>query len=142
MRTAIDRRVNEGRFRVIPVLLPGAERPKRSSLPPFLVSTTWVEFRRSLDDEEAFHRLVCGIRGIEPGLGPGVAIVEGCCPYRGLEAFGAEHALFFFGREALTEWLLEALRPRPPALRAASWPSSAPRVAASRRSRSPDSSRP
>ena len=113
MRYAIDRRVNEGRFRVITVLLPGAERPKRSSLPPFLVSTTWVEFRRSLDDEEAFHQLVCGIRGIEPGPGPGVAIVEGFCPYRGLEAFGAEHALFFFGREALTGWLLDALRPAP-----------------------------
>ncbi len=112
MRAAIDRRVREGggRFRVIPVLLPGAERGERSRLPTFLVATTWVEFRRSLDDEDAFHRLVCGVRGVEPGPGPGQAVYEGECPYRGLQFFDVEHAPFFFGREALTGWLLDALR--------------------------------
>jgi hypothetical protein len=112
MRAAIDRRVGEsqGDFRVIPVLLPGAERGERGRLPTFLVATTWVEFRRSLDDEDAFHRLVCGIRGIEPGPGPGGAICEGECPYRGLRFFDVEHTPFFFGREALTGWLLDALR--------------------------------
>jgi hypothetical protein len=30
-------------------------------------ATTWVEFRETMDDEEAFRRFVCGIRGIEPG---------------------------------------------------------------------------
>ena len=46
MRAAIDRRVCDTgrRFRVIPVLLPAAERPERSSLPTFLAATTWVEF--------------------------------------------------------------------------------------------------
>jgi energy-coupling factor transporter ATP-binding protein EcfA2 len=112
MRAAIDRRVreSEGRFRVIPVLLPGAERGERGRLPTFLVATTWVEFRRSLDEEDAFHRLVCGIRGVEPGPGPGQAIYAGECPYRGLQFFDVEHAPFFFGREALTGWLLNALR--------------------------------
>jgi PAS domain S-box-containing protein len=112
MRAAIDRRVRESQthFRVIPVLLPGAERGKRSRLPSFLVATTWVEFRRSLDDEDAFHRLVCGIRGDEPGPGPGQEIYEGECPYRGLQFFDVEHAPFFFGREALTGWLLDALQ--------------------------------
>ena len=57
MRAAIDRRVREGRFRVIPVLLPGAKREERSRLPSFMVATTWVEFRKSLNDDEAFHRL-------------------------------------------------------------------------------------
>src|SRR5690242_13741622 len=63
MRAAIDRRVGEteGRFRVIPVLLPGATREQRSRLPVFLVRNTWVEFRQSLDEEEALHRLVSGI---------------------------------------------------------------------------------
>ena len=53
MRAAIDRWVSEtkSRFRVIPVLLPGAKRAERSSLPTFLVATTWVQFRNSLDDE-------------------------------------------------------------------------------------------
>ena len=35
------------------------------------------------------------------------------CPYRGLEFFGEAHSPFFFGREALTERLLDALRPAP-----------------------------
>jgi hypothetical protein len=57
MRAAIDQRVQESnrRFRVIPVLLPGAERGERSSLPTFLAATTWVEFRDSIDDQDAFH---------------------------------------------------------------------------------------
>jgi len=48
MRAAIDRRVNSKGFRVIPVLLPGVERPARDLLPAFLAATTWVEFRTSL----------------------------------------------------------------------------------------------
>lgn len=73
MRAAINRRVTESnkRFRVIPVLLPGVEQPERSSLPAFLVAATWVEFHDSIDDQDAFHRLVCGIRGRTPGPGPG-----------------------------------------------------------------------
>jgi hypothetical protein len=113
MRAAIDRRVGDSgkHFRVIPVLLPGAERAERSSLPTFLVATTWVEFRDSLDDQYAFHLLICGIRGIEPGTGPDQAIYEGQCPYRGLRVFDVDDTAFFFGREALVQWLLNELRP-------------------------------
>ncbi|MGO9597505.1 MAG: tetratricopeptide repeat protein [Isosphaeraceae bacterium] len=115
MRAAIARRVGEkeGQFRVIPVLLPGMERPERGRLPAFLTATTWVEFRHSLDDEETYRRLLCGIRGEEPGAGPDGAPFTGQCPYRGLEVFDVEHAPFFFGREALTEWLVVALRASP-----------------------------
>jgi hypothetical protein len=66
MSVAINRRVYEQRFRAIPVLLPGA---KRESLSAFLVNTDWVEFRGSIDDSDAFHRLVCGIRGVAPEPG-------------------------------------------------------------------------
>ena len=120
MRAAINRRVtasrsanSRDRFRVIPVLLPGVTRPERSLLAAFLVSTTWVEFRATLDEAEPFRRLVCGIRGVEPGDAPGQPVLEGECPYRGLEFFDVAHARFFFGREALTEWLLTALRRTP-----------------------------
>jgi hypothetical protein len=115
MRAAIDQRVRDSgkRFRVIPILLPGAKRAERSSLPTFLAATTWVEFRDSLDDQDAFHRLVCGIRGVEPGASPGQAIYEGQCPYRGLRVFDVGDAPFFFGREALVQWLLNELRPAP-----------------------------
>ncbi len=115
MRQSIRRRVEnrEKVFRVIPVLLPGLERPERSKLPDFLTATTWVEFRDSLDDPSAFHRLLCGIRGIEPGMGAGAAVFEGKNPYRGLELFDVEHAPLFFGREASTEWLLVALKRKP-----------------------------
>src|SRR5215469_11178900 len=112
MRAAIDQRVRESgrQFRVIPVLLPGAQRAERSSLPTFLAATTWAEFRDSLDDADAFHRLVCGIRGLEPGAGPGQAIHEGQCPYRGLRVFDVGDTPFFFGREALIQWLLNEVR--------------------------------
>jgi len=112
MRAAIDRRVRESssRFRVIPVLLPGAERDERTRLPAFLVATTWVEFHHSLEDEEAFHLLICGVRGLTPGPTLGQAPHIGECPYRGLETFDVQHAPFFSGREALIGWLLNQLR--------------------------------
>src|SRR3954470_2657974 len=112
MRLAIGRRVEdrEHAFRAIPVLLPGVERPERSKLPGFLTATTWVEFRDTLDDPSAFDRLLCGIRGIEPGGG---VVFEGQNPYRGLELFDVEHAPLFFGREASTKWLLDALKRKP-----------------------------
>lgn len=85
MRALINRRVAEKNgFRVVPVLLPGAKRDKRGSLPTFLTATTWVEFRDTLDDDEAFHRLVAGIKGIAPGAGVGGDGFESNeCPYRG-----------------------------------------------------------
>jgi WD40 repeat protein len=112
MRAAIDARVSDRsrQFRVIPVLLPGSERGEPSRYPAFLRATTWVEFRETLEDEKALHRLISGIRGLPPGPDPGEAVAEGVCPYRGLQVFDVGDSLFFFGREALTEWLLDKLR--------------------------------
>jgi len=108
MRAALEHRVSgsRGKFPVIPVLLPAAQQPQDRDLPMFLKRMLWVDLQKGLDDEEAFHRLVCGIWGIAPGPGPGQAIFEGECPYRGLEVFEEKHARFFFGREAQVDWLL------------------------------------
>jgi WD40 repeat protein len=64
MWEALDRATKDQTFFVIPVLLPNARisEPK----PPFLLQRTWVEFSR-VDDADAFHRLVCAIRGLPPG---------------------------------------------------------------------------
>ena len=115
MRAAIARRIDErgSGFRVIPVLLPGAERGERSKLPSFLQATTWVEFRTTLDDEHAFHLLLAGIRGVALGPGPESAVYQGVTPYRGLQVFDVNDWRFFFGREALTEWLVNSLRSTP-----------------------------
>ncbi len=38
-------------------------------MPRFLRRLTWVEFR-TVEDNDAYHRLVCGIRGVPPDVGP------------------------------------------------------------------------
>ncbi len=67
MRSALEERVRDKSRRVIPVLLPGAPDPREKPLPRFLRRMTWVDFRGGLDDEDAFQRLVAGIRGVAPG---------------------------------------------------------------------------
>jgi len=118
VKQAILRRVRErhqearDRFRIIPVLLPGAKAPGTGepSAFDFLAEYTWVQFDRTLDEDEPQFRLVCGIRGVPPGPRPGVPIVTGECPYRGLQIFDVAYAELFFGREKLTLDLVEMLR--------------------------------
>jgi hypothetical protein len=112
MRLAIQRRINssERRLCVLPVILPGGQRAKESEVPGFLQGTTWIEFRRSLDEEDALHPLVCGIKGIPPGRGLGATIVKGECPYLGLKTFQPEDAPLFFGRTAKIQELVDRLR--------------------------------
>jgi WD40 repeat protein len=69
MRSALDSRVKDNGFRVIPVLLPGGGEPGGEELPRFLRRLAWVDFRAGLDDEDAFSRLLAGIRGEAPGPG-------------------------------------------------------------------------
>jgi hypothetical protein len=67
MRSALDGRVHDKTRRVIPVLLPETQMPDHERLPRFLRRLTWVDFREGIDDEDAFHLLVCGIKGKPPG---------------------------------------------------------------------------
>jgi hypothetical protein len=71
MRSALETQVQNRSFRVIPVLLPGGRRSGEEKLPRFLRGLTWVDFRAGLDDENAFWRLLAGIRGEAPGPGGG-----------------------------------------------------------------------
>ena len=111
LQVAIDRRGREEAFRVIPVLLPGAERPRRGNVAhlEFLINASWVEFRRSIDDDSAFRSLKWGITGEKPDA-PERGRYQGLCPYRGLEVFRAEDSRFFFGRDDLIDWLVSDLR--------------------------------
>lgn len=66
MRAAIMTRVeDEPGYRVIPVLVPGATKPRKRNLPRFLRLYEMVEFHAA-DDEPAFNRLLAGILGIPP----------------------------------------------------------------------------
>lgn len=67
LRDALSNRVDDPQRRVIPVLLPGTTMPEDDEIPGFLERLSWVDFREGLDDEDAFHRLVAGIKGQAPG---------------------------------------------------------------------------
>ncbi|MFY9819776.1 MAG: toll/interleukin-1 receptor domain-containing protein [Thermoanaerobaculia bacterium] len=77
MRSALEDRVSNKKFRVIPVLLPGAPEPRKKKLPRFVRRLGWVDFRGGLADEEAFRRLVHGIKGTPPGPGGGGLTLPG-----------------------------------------------------------------
>jgi WD40 repeat protein/energy-coupling factor transporter ATP-binding protein EcfA2 len=110
MRSALDERVSKKTIRVVPVLLPGATREqKESELPRFLRRLSWVEFRKKIEEEDARHRLICGIKGIPPGRDFSTASHLDICPFRGLEVFREEDASFFFGREAIVQRLAHHL---------------------------------
>ena len=61
MRIVLAQRVRDPTYRVIPVLLPGARRP-RARLPAFLQRLQWVDMHSGLDDD-SFNDLVAGITG-------------------------------------------------------------------------------
>ena len=107
---ALDRAAKERGFRVFPVLLPGLEPFDPNSLPPFLRTRTWVDFRLGVESERALDDLIRAVKGIP--FGPDVAIEprEDVCPYRGLQVFDERHAEYFFGRDADVQRLLERLK--------------------------------
>ncbi len=64
IQRALNRQTREPSFRVIPVILPGGDQ---SLVDNFLELRTWVQFKDSLDDRDALHRLISGIKGTSPG---------------------------------------------------------------------------
>jgi hypothetical protein len=106
MRDALDTWARDKSRRVIPVLLPGASMPEKQALPHFLRRLTWVDFSRGLDDPQAFHRLVCGIKGIPPQGGPAPVFP----PIRPIMIGVPHRNLFFTGRESLLSRLHQQLQ--------------------------------
>lgn len=61
---ALNRQTKDKAFGVIPVILPNGDR---GSIDDFLELRTWVDFKKGLEDADAFHVLVSGVRGVPPG---------------------------------------------------------------------------
>jgi hypothetical protein len=64
---ALNRQTKDRSFRVIPLILPYADL---GVVDNFLELRTWIDFSTGLENQDAFHLLVSGIRGVAPGRGP------------------------------------------------------------------------
>jgi energy-coupling factor transporter ATP-binding protein EcfA2 len=92
---AISRQSREPALPVVPVILPGntTDRPL-----DFLNVLTWVDFsgvEKVSDAPEELARLLAAVHGTPTTRED---MREAICPYRGLNAFREEDAMFFFGR--------------------------------------------
>ncbi len=105
-----DRRQRDPGFRVIPVLLPGFDRPRYEEYPhlDFLFLNPWVEFLRDASEDRPLRTLLAWVSGRT--LLPEAGNFHGERPYRGLLTFTEEFSRFFFGRENITGWLVDRLR--------------------------------
>jgi hypothetical protein len=70
---ALNRQTREPEFGVIPVILPGGDS---SLVDDFMELRTWVQFDDGINDSEALHRLICGIKGVAPGSDLSVVSLE------------------------------------------------------------------
>jgi energy-coupling factor transporter ATP-binding protein EcfA2 len=99
---AVVRQTQDRGFPVIPVLLPGCEKPPTG----FLELLTWVDLRDGVgvhDQPGALQTLLAAIRR-EPVTS--AAVRGSICPYMGLEPFNEEDAAFFCGRDRMIDNLV------------------------------------
>jgi WD40 repeat protein len=107
MWLALDRQARDCDFRVIPVLLPGAD-----PVLGFLSTNMWIDLRNGTSDAEFAALLAVALRGAQPL--PEIAatfkrVRTSVCPYRGLLCFREEDAPFFLGREPIVDELQRVL---------------------------------
>jgi WD40 repeat protein len=108
---ALDWAAKHRGYRIFLVLLPGvAERFDINTLSPFLSTRTWVDLRAGFDSARALQPLINAIRGVPLDPPPQRDASEDVCPYRGLQAFDAEHTDFYFGRDREIQRLTEQLK--------------------------------
>ena len=105
IQRALNRQAKDPSFRVIPVILPGGDP---SLVNNFLEWRTWVQFKDSLDDRDALHRLISGIKGVSPGRAIDIAPE----PAKQLFTVPLPKNPFFTGREEVLEELKKTLDER------------------------------
>jgi hypothetical protein len=69
IESALNRQAQDHSFRVIPLLLPGAQE---ETINEFLQLRTWVDLRQGVHDHQNLRLLIAGIRGVAPGRPPQV----------------------------------------------------------------------
>lgn len=106
MRIAIQNRIGDPSFRVIPILAPGATFVDPSDLPDFLNRAYRLDYRKGISDTQAFYRLLQSIRNERKVIKSKVKIN----PYQGLRYFDEDSEEFFFGRDSYTQRVLEHLK--------------------------------
>lgn len=112
MKVAASMAAKDPSFRYFLVLLPGAPEPLDSkSLPAFITLRSRIQLREGFASPRLLKPLIDAIHG--RASGPPIPVPLPGSPYRGLEAFDAEHAEFFFGRDADIRKLLDKLRDSP-----------------------------
>ena len=105
VRVALDRSTRDPDFRLIPVL---GEGSNPEDLPLFLKQYQWLDLREGWSGASQLKSL---IEGATRRQAEGVSLLpSGKPPFRGLQAFGVEDSLLFFGREAEIQDLLDKLR--------------------------------
>ncbi|MGB8193058.1 MAG: toll/interleukin-1 receptor domain-containing protein, partial [Chitinophagaceae bacterium] len=99
---ALNRQKNDPAFKVIPILLPGADLPL-----DFLLLNTCLDFRKESKISSILTALIAIIKENTPTelLYQSSEQLSSLCPYRGLRFFREEDAHFFFGREKLVQKL-------------------------------------
>ena len=98
-------------FAVATVLLPGSPPPHDPGLAG-VADFPWIEFPEARSEWPSALAQVRRVIGA-PGPRPLKSELHGRCPYQGLDAFDAESAPFFFGREFEVRSALERLDRRP-----------------------------
>lgn len=106
MCLALDRQAHDPSFRVIPVLLPGAD-----PVLGFLSTNMWIDLRDGAGEEDFVALLAAALRGTMPPevLATFPRAKTSVCPYRGLLYFREEDAPFFLGRESIIDELERTL---------------------------------
>jgi tetratricopeptide (TPR) repeat protein len=106
---ALVRQTQDRDFPVIPVLLPGCDKPPTG----FLELLTWVDLRYGIGIHDQPGGLQSLLSAIRHELVASAAIRGSICPYMGLEPFREEDAAFFCGRNETIDNLVQQVREHP-----------------------------